>query len=303
MPEPPDQTLSIGLSLALLALLVSCLTIWAWLIGQWRRRESILPRSKRLRPKHTGSDVLVIFFLYATLSVAAGVVAVELGPEPPSVCDVSKSGSGHQVEVMLTEAPSLGSILVCLAVAVVVAPIAEEFLFRLLLQGWLNDLGWRYRRQLPTLGRCARGVGPVILVALVFSMMHFRVTSRPLAPETMLYLLAGSALAGVATVVLGLLWLRLSHRVTLADLGVVRERFWADVKVGGLTFVAVAPLLYCLLEVLTSWMPDYVSSDPIVLFPFTLLLGLLFLRTGRLVPSIALHMALNATSMALFFLR
>ena len=66
--------------------------------------------------------------------------------------------------------------LLCVISAAVVAPISEEFLFRVLLQGWLEALEHRWRRQMPTLRRLIpRGTGPILLTSLLFARLHFRV--------------------------------------------------------------------------------------------------------------------------------
>jgi membrane protease YdiL (CAAX protease family) len=42
-----------------------------------------------------------------------------------------------------------------------------------------------------------------------------------------------------------------------------------------------------------------VAADPIALFVFALMLGVLYLRTHRIGPSIVAHMGLNLTSLML----
>ena len=48
--------------------------------------------------------------------------------------------SEHPVATLLTENPNPMVLLLCVISAVVVAPVAEEFLFRVVLQGWLEAL-------------------------------------------------------------------------------------------------------------------------------------------------------------------
>ena len=59
--------------------------------------------------------------------------------------------------------------------AVVVAPIVEEFFFRVLLQGWLEAGDRRRRRQLPQFRRLLPiGGGPIVLASLAFAALHIR---------------------------------------------------------------------------------------------------------------------------------
>jgi membrane protease YdiL (CAAX protease family) len=72
-----------------------------------------------------------------------------------------------------------------------------------------------------------------------------------------------------------------------------------DVGLGLGAALAVVPWVYVLQWGLTAALPESISPDPITLVPFAVVLGLLYYRTHRIVPSIVLHMALNATSLAL----
>ena len=89
---------------------------------------------------------------------------------------------------------------------------------------------------------------------------------------------------------------------TAADLGWVPEKFFADVRLGLLAFAGLAAPIYGLQILLINLLPKYLAPDPAVLFVFALALGTLYCRTHRAVPSIVLHMALNATSLTLALL-
>src|SRR5690606_3810205 len=52
----------------------------------------------------------------------------------------------HPIVVLLARRPGLGTFLFCLATVVVMTPIAEEFFFRLVLQGWFERIELRFRR-------------------------------------------------------------------------------------------------------------------------------------------------------------
>ena len=55
------------------------------------------------------------------------------------------------------------------------------------------------------------------------------------------------------------------------------------------------------LTVLVNWNGIGYAPDPIPLFFLALVLGTLYHRTHRIAPSLVLHMAFNATSIALYF--
>ncbi len=76
------------------------------------------------------------------------------------------------------------------------------------------------------------------------------------------------------------------------------KKFFGDVALGLVAFMAVAAPIYVLQGVLQMHLKE-VAADPITLTVFAAVLGFLYFRTHRLVPSILLHMALNGTSLLL----
>ena len=91
-------------------------------------------------------------------------------------------------------------------------------------------------------------------------------------------------------------------RASWADLGLCRREFWADVLRGLVTFAAVATPAYMVQIAAGKLLGDTISADPAGLTLFALAMGMLYFRTHRIVPSIALHMALNASSFLLLVL-
>ena len=152
-----------------------------------------------------------------------------------------QQAKAHVIEQLLTSAKEHASselpwMLALMAfAAVVVAPLAEEFFFRVLLQGSLENLETRVRQ-----------------------------------PRTELT----------------------SAELTATDSAVEtpsaepRRGLWA-VLCSSLIFAAVH---------LTQW------PDPLALFPFALMLGYLFYRTHRWLPSVIMHACLNGFSMAMLTL-
>jgi membrane protease YdiL (CAAX protease family) len=167
---------------------------------------------------------------------------------------------GHPLIQMIEQHGSPMLFVLAFAAAVVVAPLCEELMFRLVLQGWLEkwedrELGWR----------SAIGA-PIELVEVV-------------APEPT---------AG-------------------ADASVVETRMLAEeleslspppmTGVGGLPYgwfpIGLSSILFALAHV--GWGPD-----PVALFLLALILGYVYQRTHRIVPSIVTHALFNG--MALFAL-
>jgi membrane protease YdiL (CAAX protease family) len=223
--------------------------------------------------------------------------------QAPAIQQVDDSGTAHTVARLFDEA-DLRVLWVCALSAVVVAPIVEEFFFRVLLQGWLEAGQRRLRPQMPTLGRLVPGaLGPILLTALLFARVHFRVDTPMLPASFLTLILAADGAAKLVAMTFAVVLLRAGFGATVADLGWVRERFLADVGLGLLAFAAVAAPIYAAFLLLGNLvLPKYLAPDPFVLFPFALVLGILYHRTHRIVPAIVLHMSLNATSLAMAWL-
>ena len=107
-------------------------------------------------------------------------------------------------------------------------------------------------------------------------------------------------------VVAVVLLLRAQRGATAADFGWAPKKLAGDAGLGLLAFVAVAPAVFSMQwlfqELLNHLFPlAKVAADPLPLFYFALVLGTLYYRTHRIVPSIVTHAALNATTLALLF--
>ena len=68
-------------------------------------------------------------------------------------------------------------------VAVVVAPLFEEFFYRVLLQGWLEAVWSRRRRKQRKLRTAPLAWVPILCPALFFAIQHFRWGHAPPPPE------------------------------------------------------------------------------------------------------------------------
>lgn len=129
--------------------------------------------------------------------------------------------------------------------AVVVAPVFEEFFFRVLLQGWLEKIELRLTRG---------------------------VESDLENPESAVDDLAQPPVVGPAGVPLGMFGLSL-----------------------GMLPVVISSTLFALMH----WGQ---GGAPIPLFVLALVLGYLYQRTHRILPSLTVHVLLNSVSLAVFFI-
>jgi membrane protease YdiL (CAAX protease family) len=281
----------------------ACLAVWAVVVTRWRRGLPILPYQPRRPVPWRGIDLLFVLAFYLVSVILLGSLARPiLGPEivrGPAIYDLEKATAAHTIANLLAEA-NVWVLLLCVLSAVVVAPIVEEFLFRVLLQGWLETLQRRLRPRMPSLQRWVPGaIGPVAITSCLFALMHFRVQGPPRHVSYRVYEVAGSLIVGLAVTAFAVLMLRVRAGATVEDLGVAPDKLLADVRLGMLAFAGLAAPMYAAMLLLGKLLPSYIAPDPLVLFFFSVALGTLYYRTHRIVPAIVLHMSLNATSLAM----
>jgi membrane protease YdiL (CAAX protease family) len=278
---------------------------------RWRRGLPLLPYRPRREVPWRGLEVLVLFAMFELVGplLILPLVSHWAGqdlPGPSKAAPAAESGRSdvmHPIVDLLKADPRPSTWLLCGLVAAVTAPIVEEFMYRLLLQGWLEAEERRARRTIPALRRLLPGVGPVVLVSLAFAARHFRVAAVPLAPELLKLLMLFQAVWSLVVLAMGIGLLRTLSGATAADLGWEPRRLLADVRLGLFAFAAVAAPVILLQYVVTEYLlPGSVAADPIPLFFFALVLGTLYYRTHRIAPSIVAHMALNVTSLSLAWL-
>ncbi len=262
-----------------------------------------MPLARRRQVPWDGFDLLFVFIFYVLSPIVMFFVVEQiLGP------DAAKPAAGADVEtshkiVQLFRGGNPWTILLCVVSAVIVAPIVEEFLCRVLLQGWLERVDRRLRPMLPGLRRFVPwGVVPVGLSATIFAMVHFRVATPPMNPRYLLFMMVGYGLVGIATAVFAALLLRFKNGATASDLGFVGNKVVQDTGLGLASAAAVVLPIFILQYVLSEVLPEWIAPDPLILFCFAVVLGLLYCRTHRVVASIVLHMSLNAISLLALWL-
>jgi membrane protease YdiL (CAAX protease family) len=231
-----------------------------------------------------------------------GNAAEEAVAPPPKK---SNEVNEHLLVVVLGARPELWVVALCAISAIVVAPIWEETLFRLVFQGWLERVEARIAREcrIPAI---LRGVGPVLLSALLFAVGHARAPLTNVPVPRLILALAVHASVSAVLAITTLLLLRGGTGANAIDLGWDRRRFWNDVGLGAVAFAAIMVPLYVIQAVLKYLLQlndlSQIAPDPVPIFFFALVLGYLYFRTHRIVAPIAMHMALNATTMGLFLL-
>jgi len=293
------------LAAAALAVLASA-AVCGVVVSRWRQRRPAIPYQPR-RPAPWGAlEMTCVALLY--LAAQAGVLilaATILGPHAtrtPPIYNPDKENSLHVTLQLMAEANGW-VLLLCGVSAIIVAPVAEEFLFRVVLQGWLESLEHRWRRRMPTLRRLLpRACLPIALTSFLFAMMHFRLAGPPIDKSYLLLIMAGSSAATLLTAVLALVLLRRRTGATAADFGWSPGKIRGDAWLGLSAFAAVAAPIYAAQYDLHLLLPTYLAPDPFALFLFALALGTLFYRTHRIVPAIVLHVSLNGTSFLLAWL-
>ncbi len=327
MQQPDPQ--SVLRALFALALAVwGSLAVWTWVGSRVHLGKKVVPYERRRPVPWGGFEVVLLMalFLISPVFFAYGGIYA-LGLEMPVGAhqqdknedkdgdkdwdkdwdkdgdeDKDSAGTAHAVEQLLRASRDLRVLLISGLMAVLVAPIVEEFMFRVLLQGWLEKLETRHRKWLPRLLRLLPGSGPVLLASLFFAAMHIRTAGPKLSVDFLLFLLTAQAVASLLTLVCAVLLLLMVCGARLSDLGVDLRRLGGDVGLGLLACLAVTAPIYLAFFAARLVLPESIAADPIPLVFLSIVLGTLYHRTHRVVPSIVLHMAFNATGLAMALL-
>ena len=291
-------------------------TFYAWIVlcQRYLSGRRVLPAYEPRRlARWSGLDLLLIllFYLFLIFTVQAGAYFVEktTGCELLQHADAHPAATPKQaVKTFTTEHPlaqalkEKDAIALALAVlvGVIVAPISEELFFRMLLIGWLESAERRWRQRAGLLRRLPRGVLPIVLSSLMFASLHFRPAAPEAEPSNLIFSLCAAGIVGIVSTIFSLGWAHWQSGATAKDLGWAGHRVWQDVATGATAFFAIALPIFALQIDLGEYVvPKAYAPDPIPLFFLAIVLGLLYFRTHRIVPSIVVHMLLNASSLAL----
>ncbi|MEN6459514.1 MAG: CPBP family intramembrane glutamic endopeptidase [Thermoguttaceae bacterium] len=291
------MTLPEAVFLVLAAL--AAVAAWAAVARRWLGRRPLMAYQPRRPVPWRGIDVAVLVATYGLMPFLVMHVAQDwFGMEPPVEARAQRANTEHPVGRVLLERPGVSAVLVSVALAAIVAPLVEELLFRLLLQGWFESLERRSRRGARLCRPFMAGVVPVTLVALLFAGIHFR-EPEPVSMPTIVYFQNVQLVASLLTVGVLIGWLRFAVGATFEDLGIVRSKLMADIKLGLVALAATLAPIYGVATVAKALLPAGVVADPIPLFPLALVLGILYYRTHRIVPAIVMHMGFNAAAVLL----
>lgn len=384
------------------------------LVGDIFQNDSPAQSPKRLVPWSVGA-AFVVFVCGAILFPLLAVNAVSFLPKswfpdfasvqavaPPDACvfndasaddapptaasdDAKKLATQHPLARLLIRSRStpwaFETLLLCFFVAVIAAPFAEEFLFRALFQGTLENYAlqavlpppgtprrpfadadvdaaptvepkspdedgdvetsaapkapfsdlppvsdvpsateFRWTDPTTPMERRAfylRSAFAILVPAFVFGLIHAGAPETPEEardPETLNRLfrtMLAAGLANVATLAVGLFFLRRLTGATTGDVGLGPEftykagrcfaslgRFALDFYRGAAAFAFIAPLVFGTNAALRFLFPNAIV-DPLPIFLFALTEGVVYWRIRRYATVVGMHVALNATSFAL----
>ncbi len=291
------------LGLAVVAILAACGCAWTWIAVQWRKGRVIVPYQLRRTVPWQAIDLFLIIVFHlsfqSSLMQLGDMMAGAPSGESATMADPDDSTTEHVVGQLIAEGNGWVFLLCCIS-AIVVAPAVEEFLFRILIQGWLEAVERRWRREFGVRRwKNLRGVVPVVLVAAFFASLHFRASSPKMDIDYLVIQQFVLIVSSLGTLAFAVWWVRWRVGATWEDLGWSPGRAVADAKLGLGSFAAIAAPMYAMQIGLQAVLPEDVAPDPIPLFFFALVLGFLYYRTHRFVPVFSLHAALNGVSLAM----
>lgn len=295
------EELSTPLAAAILLIaIVASLGLWTHLFTNWRHGRRVLPRQSRRLVPWGGAEAIAVFVLHLVILalVSPAVASLASKAEAPVT---APDETTHFIIQYLLDHPNPWAIVWTVVAVVVITPIAEEFVYRLVILGWLESLELPLRRRFRLLHRVP-GVLALLVSAVLFALLHVRGAAPRIDQERLFLLLSGTAVANVLAVVLGTCLLRATSGATWADLGWDHRRLGADVRLGLTGYLAALAPVFAIQILAMKLLPKDVAADPAAIFVFALALGWLFLRTHRLAPSIVCHMALNGQTVLIVLL-
>jgi membrane protease YdiL (CAAX protease family) len=290
------------------AVALACLIVWVLVLRRLRRGVPVVPYQPRRPVPWRGLDVLIVFLVYVVGTWSAMLLSVAWfepkGIQPAAAEPATALHTENPAARVLMESKNVWVLTLCALTLIVVAPAVEEFLFRLLFQGWLEAVENRLLRRVAQFRKIPRGAVSVAISSLLFALVHCRPPLPPMELRRIILGLAVQAVMSLLTLALALVLLRRPARgypagATLEDLGIVPAKAAADVKLGLLACLAVTPPVLLLNVLVSMWLPKDVVADPIPIFFLALVLGTLYYRTHRIAASLVLHMAFNATGVAI----
>ena len=189
-------------------------------------------------------------------------------------------------------------IVVCLLAAVVVAPLTEELMFRVIMQCGIEST---FRRESGNTA-LARRVS-IFLPALFFAAIHFRTQHGQIDIDLLFKGMIGMIIARPLALLLIVGLFRFHYRVRWSDLGLRDFRWIGRDALGALLLflIILVPIFTVHGTVITLAKTDWAVQcgisaamfDPIPLFLFALVIGSLYHRTRRLASVFFMHAFFN----------
>jgi len=311
--EQPDPQAVLAAAFLIVLGVWTILVVWTFLRSRRRIARKIVPFERRRPVPWGGLEVVLLLGTFVASPALVAYVSVHLldfkvpeagaatSAQSPDKQAAGERETPHPVAQLLEKEHSTWVIVVSALMVVLVAPVVEEFMFRVLFQGWLEKIENRYRRRLPGL-RVLPGAAPVLLASVFFAAMHVRPPEQRLASDLILFLLICQTVASLVILPLAILVLRVGCGATWADMGVVPAHILHDAGVGLLACLAFTGPIYLLFIGARLVVPEGLVPDPIALVPLAVVLGTLYYRTHRVVAPIVMHMTFNAAGMAMALL-
>ena len=108
-----------------------------------------------------------------------------------------------------------------------------------------------------------RGVGPIVLVSLLFAAMHFRIGELRVCVPLLVFFLGTAAIGRLLTMVFAIGLLRWRVGATAADLGWAPSKIRSDIGLGLASFAAIVAPVYAMQISLHFLLPKDVAPDPL----------------------------------------
>lgn len=181
---------------------------------------------------------------------------------------------------------------------VVAAPIVEEFVFRVVIQGAVKRYFFGEETNgggSPPRGHDAlRAVMVVVLPAILFAVIHAR-SARSVESaadlENLFWGIAATLVSLPLTLLFGVVWLRAVRGATAESLG-WDKNYFVDFLRGLCAFGFFLPLMFLIQGTMSFFFPEAIT-DPVPIFALSIFLGLLFWRTSRIASPVGMHCGLN----------
>lgn len=239
----------------------------------------------------TGFDVLLFFALWLT----PFLISVVVSPPHVPVTEEVAENHGHPIAQLVIQCKNSPIIfLVIFLSAVVAVPLLEEFLFRMLLQGYIEA---KFKQcQLPY----ASGMA-IAIVSCFFAAMHMG-DHKVIDADALLIGTIASIVFCLSIFLMGIGYLAWVKNARIADY-LFGTKWFFHPKLITYTGLCLLTLLFCFaLNAILSNVFEGTNISPIPIFFFSLVLGIIYSRTQNLSYCILLHACLNGISLvALWF--